>query len=163
MTFSCFSTEIPATAEVARELCRLGDALYWRYKLVEILTKNYTTVAKVKWGAAGAEWRSSCVKFKSGLEDGKRRATGGKKMVDLVWETTLEMLEMDGRRRAGTFILGWMGRLARIHWSQSTKVTRESANQQHLMLWKHVDSPASRALREKISHPLVHKNGVCHR
>lgn len=43
-----FSTEIPATTEVARELCRLGDALYWRYKLVEILTKNYTTVAKVK-------------------------------------------------------------------------------------------------------------------
>ncbi|CAF97185.1 unnamed protein product [Tetraodon nigroviridis] len=40
--------EIPAVAEVARELCRLGDALYWRYKLVEILTKNYTTVAKVK-------------------------------------------------------------------------------------------------------------------
>lgn len=42
------SPEIPATAEVARELRRLGDALYWRYKLVEILTKNYTAVAKVK-------------------------------------------------------------------------------------------------------------------
>lgn len=68
-----FSTEIPATADVARELCRLGDALYWRYKLVEILTKNYTTVAKVKWGPARAEWRSSCIKFKrSGRRDAPR-------------------------------------------------------------------------------------------
>ncbi|TWW66436.1 hypothetical protein D4764_20G0004680 [Takifugu flavidus] len=40
--------EIPATAEVARELRRLGDALYWRYKLVELLTKNYTAVAEGK-------------------------------------------------------------------------------------------------------------------
>lgn len=59
-----FSPEISATAEVARELCRLGDALYWRYKLVAILTKNYTTVAKVKWGPTRAEGRSSCIKFK---------------------------------------------------------------------------------------------------
>lgn len=49
------SPEIPATAEVARELRRLGDALYWRYKLVELLTKNYTAVAKVKWGRAGGK------------------------------------------------------------------------------------------------------------
>lgn len=48
-----FSTPPPsdlsaAVVDVARELRQLGDTLYWRYKLLEILTKNYKTVTKIK-------------------------------------------------------------------------------------------------------------------
>ncbi|XP_037609345.1 phorbol-12-myristate-13-acetate-induced protein 1 [Sebastes umbrosus] len=32
----------------AHELRRVGDELNWRYKLLEILIKNYKTVTKIK-------------------------------------------------------------------------------------------------------------------
>lgn len=32
----------------ARELRQAGDELYWRYKLLEILIKNYKTVSKIR-------------------------------------------------------------------------------------------------------------------
>lgn len=47
----CFSPIDPLAAAVALcalELRQRGDELYWRYKLLEILVKNYKTVAKVK-------------------------------------------------------------------------------------------------------------------
>lgn len=37
-----------AVVDVAHELRQLGDTLYWRYKLLEILAKNYKTVTKIK-------------------------------------------------------------------------------------------------------------------
>ncbi|XP_037835302.1 phorbol-12-myristate-13-acetate-induced protein 1 [Kryptolebias marmoratus] len=44
------SQDIDFTAVVelcARELRLVGDQLYWRYKLLEILVNNYKTVYKV--------------------------------------------------------------------------------------------------------------------
>lgn len=35
--------------DLARELRQFGDDLYWRYKLLEILVKNYKTVTIIKW------------------------------------------------------------------------------------------------------------------
>lgn len=32
----------------AHELREVGDKLYWRFKLLEILIKNYKTVTKIK-------------------------------------------------------------------------------------------------------------------
>lgn len=32
----------------AYELRQVGDGLHWRYKLLEILIKNYKTVTKIK-------------------------------------------------------------------------------------------------------------------
>lgn len=44
---SCFlSSDLAAT--VAHELRQIGDTLYWRYKLLEILIKNYKTVSKIR-------------------------------------------------------------------------------------------------------------------
>uniref|UniRef100_A0A3B5RFA9 Phorbol-12-myristate-13-acetate-induced protein 1 n=1 Tax=Xiphophorus maculatus TaxID=8083 RepID=A0A3B5RFA9_XIPMA len=40
---------LPAAAELcARELRQVGDKLYWRYKLLEMLLKNYETLNKIK-------------------------------------------------------------------------------------------------------------------
>lgn len=37
-----------AVALCAQELRQVGDELYWRYKLLEILMKNYKTVTKIR-------------------------------------------------------------------------------------------------------------------
>lgn len=50
MTIKVENPDLPATVELcARELRQVGDKLYWRYKLLEILLKNYETVTKIKW------------------------------------------------------------------------------------------------------------------
>lgn len=41
------SSDLAATV-VAHELRQIGDTLYWRYKLLEILIKNYETVSKIR-------------------------------------------------------------------------------------------------------------------
>ncbi|XP_050928767.1 phorbol-12-myristate-13-acetate-induced protein 1 [Lates calcarifer] len=43
------TNEIAAVVDLcALELRQIGDGLYWRYKLLEILIKNYKTVTKIK-------------------------------------------------------------------------------------------------------------------
>lgn len=37
---------------MARELRQLGDALYWRHKLLELLIRNYKAAHGIKWGAS---------------------------------------------------------------------------------------------------------------
>lgn len=150
-----FFTEIPATVEVARELCRLGDALYWRYKLVEILTKNYTTVAKVKWGPTRAKWRSSCVKFKPSVRrDAPQAAKWWSRWDKWSWRCWIwtDRVELgcsywteweDWSRSTGT---------SQRKWRENLRINTPDAV-------KHVDAPGSRAI---IYHPLMHKNGVCH-
>lgn len=43
-----FSEHTATVKHCAHELRKVGDALDWRYKLLEILTKNYKNVIKVK-------------------------------------------------------------------------------------------------------------------
>lgn len=46
--FSCL-TDLPTADELcARELRQVGDKLYWRYKLLEMLLKNYEAVNQIK-------------------------------------------------------------------------------------------------------------------
>ncbi len=43
-------SDLAATVDhCAHELRQIGDRLYWRYKLLEILIKNYKTVTNIKW------------------------------------------------------------------------------------------------------------------
>ncbi|KAL3041242.1 hypothetical protein OYC64_019443 [Pagothenia borchgrevinki] len=43
------SHDLAATIDTcAYELRRVGDGFYWRYKLLEILLKNYHNVTKIK-------------------------------------------------------------------------------------------------------------------
>ncbi|XP_059214623.1 phorbol-12-myristate-13-acetate-induced protein 1 [Centropristis striata] len=43
------SPDLTATVEFcALELRQVGDGLFWRYKLLEILIRNYKTVTKIK-------------------------------------------------------------------------------------------------------------------
>lgn len=46
----CLSpSDLTATVDYcAHELRQVGDSLYWRYKLLDILIKNYKTVTKIK-------------------------------------------------------------------------------------------------------------------
>lgn len=41
-------SDLKVTADLARELCLLGDALYWKFKLLKIVLENYKAVAKIK-------------------------------------------------------------------------------------------------------------------
>lgn len=49
------SSDLAATV-VAHELRQIGDTLYWRYKLLEILIKNYETVSKIRWNVP-SKWK----------------------------------------------------------------------------------------------------------
>ncbi|XP_070845570.1 phorbol-12-myristate-13-acetate-induced protein 1 [Chaetodon trifascialis] len=41
--------DLTATVDhCAHELRQIGDRLYWRYKLLQILIQNYKTVTKIK-------------------------------------------------------------------------------------------------------------------
>ncbi|CAN9504533.1 unnamed protein product [Ophioblennius macclurei] len=41
--------DVTATVDFcAHELRKIGDELFWKYKLLEILIKNYKTVAKIR-------------------------------------------------------------------------------------------------------------------
>ncbi|XP_072227921.1 phorbol-12-myristate-13-acetate-induced protein 1 [Leuresthes tenuis] len=40
--------EVDAVVFCARELRQIGDELYWRYKMLEILIRNYKTVTQIK-------------------------------------------------------------------------------------------------------------------
>lgn len=43
-----FAKEPPIAVEVAHGLRELGDALYWRYKLLELLIRNYKAAHRIK-------------------------------------------------------------------------------------------------------------------
>lgn len=43
-----FFEELQIAVEVAHELRQLGDALYWRYKLLELLIRNYRAAHRIK-------------------------------------------------------------------------------------------------------------------
>lgn len=46
---------------MAQELRQIGDALYWRYKLLEILIRNYKATQKIKWDAVRSHKEESCL------------------------------------------------------------------------------------------------------
>lgn len=48
---------------MARELRQIGDVLYWRYKLLEILIRNYKATHKIKWDAVWGHNEESCLIF----------------------------------------------------------------------------------------------------
>ncbi|XP_075312725.1 phorbol-12-myristate-13-acetate-induced protein 1 isoform X2 [Odontesthes bonariensis] len=40
--------EVAAVVLCAHELRQIGDEIYWRYKMLEILIRNYNTVTQIK-------------------------------------------------------------------------------------------------------------------
>lgn len=80
----------------ARELRQIGDGLYWRYKLLEMLLKNYKTVANIKWADMTSKFSKRKFIFcKSGwYSKSKQKNLGlgfgaGAKMEALKWDVTL--------------------------------------------------------------------------
>ncbi|XP_075312724.1 phorbol-12-myristate-13-acetate-induced protein 1 isoform X1 [Odontesthes bonariensis] len=43
-----FTSEVAAVVLCAHELRQIGDEIYWRYKMLEILIRNYNTVTQIK-------------------------------------------------------------------------------------------------------------------
>lgn len=69
-------SDLPAAAVVncGKELRQVGDELYWRYRLLEILIRNYKNVTKVKWDVMWKyKWRSWIFFSKPGIHSQSRR------------------------------------------------------------------------------------------